>query len=75
MADDRQKARTRISKRVMVDVTALAILRNRKMAIRVVSTKRESDKSLNVAPLFKVKISFVKNNKFEKKTSIVSQIV
>ena len=49
--------------------------RNREVAIRVVSTRRESGESFSAASLFKVKMSLVKNNEFEKKISIVSQIV
>ena len=42
----------------MVDVTAFAILPNNKVAIRVVSTRRESDGSFDAASLFKVKRKF-----------------
>ena len=43
------------------------------MARRVVSTRRESDKSLNAASLFVVKI-FLISTMNEKKTSIISKI-
>ena len=46
------------------------------MAIRVISTRRERDRSFDVASLFKVKKKFfVLINEFEMKTSVVSRIV
>ena len=46
------------------------------MAIRVVSTRRESDGSFDAASLFKVKKKFfVSNKEFEMKTSVASRIV
>ena len=47
-----------------------------KVAIRVVSRRRESDGSFNAASLFKVKKKFfVSNKEFEMKISVVSRIV
>ena len=59
----------------MADVTAFAIFRYSKVAIRVVSTRRKSDGSFDGASLFKVMKKFVVSNKeFEMKTSVISRI-
>ena len=67
LQNDHQKACTRISRRVMVNVVALRFYRNSKVAIQVVSTRRESDESFGAASLFVVTMFLISNKKLKRK--------